>query len=75
MPQAKPAAFFVLERPMIAIGLSNISLVLGARPIFTSLNWEIQTDQRIGLIGPNGTRANPRSCASWLACTRQSPAA
>ena len=39
---------------MIAIGLSNVSLVLGARPIFTGLNWEIQTDQRIGLIGPNG---------------------
>ena len=39
---------------MIAIGLSNVSLVLGARPIFKNLLWEIQHDQRIGLIGPNG---------------------
>ncbi len=39
---------------MIAVGLSNVSLVLGGRPIFHDLYWEIQHDQRIGLIGPNG---------------------
>ncbi|MBI3241528.1 MAG: ABC-F family ATP-binding cassette domain-containing protein [Chloroflexi bacterium] len=40
---------------MIVLSLSNVSLTLGARPIFANLNWEIQHDQRIGLIGPNGT--------------------
>jgi ATP-binding cassette subfamily F protein 3 len=39
---------------MIAIQLSNTTLVLGARPIFKNLNWSIQHDQKIGLIGPNG---------------------
>ncbi len=39
---------------MIAVGLSNVSLTLGARPIFANLTWEIQHHQRIGLIGPNG---------------------
>jgi len=39
---------------MIAIGLTNISLSLGAHLIFNNLSWEIQDDQRIGLIGPNG---------------------
>jgi len=40
---------------MIVVQLSNASLVLGAHPIFTELNWSIQHDQKIGLIGPNGT--------------------
>jgi ATP-binding cassette subfamily F protein 3 len=39
---------------MITISLSNITLILGAKRIFTSLSWEIQHDQVIGLIGPNG---------------------
>ncbi len=39
---------------MISIGLSNITLILGAKRIFTKLNWEIQHEQKIGLIGPNG---------------------
>jgi ATP-binding cassette subfamily F protein 3 len=39
---------------MIAIQLSNISLILGAHPIFEDLSWSIQEDQKIGLIGPNG---------------------
>jgi ATP-binding cassette subfamily F protein 3 len=39
---------------MIQIQLSNVTLVLGARRIFENLNWEIQTGQKIGLIGPNG---------------------
>ncbi len=39
---------------MIAISLANVSLILGARPIFRGLTWEIQHDQRVGLVGPNG---------------------
>jgi len=39
---------------MIQIQLSNITLVLGAKRIFETLNWEIQRGQRIGLIGANG---------------------
>jgi ATP-binding cassette subfamily F protein 3 len=39
---------------MITIQLSNVTVILGARPIFRDLNWEIQHDQVIGLIGPNG---------------------
>jgi len=39
---------------MIAISLSNTTLVLGARAIFRNLEWEIQHSQKVGLIGPNG---------------------
>lgn len=39
---------------MISILLSNITLILGARTIFRNLTWEIQHDQKIGLVGPNG---------------------
>jgi len=39
---------------MISIGLSNVHLVLGARSIFKDLTWEIQHNQKIGLVGPNG---------------------
>ena len=39
---------------MIAISLAHVSLILGARPIFRGLTWEIQHDQRVGLVGPNG---------------------
>jgi ATP-binding cassette subfamily F protein 3 len=39
---------------MITIGLSNLTLILGAKRIFTRLTWEIQHDQKIGLIGANG---------------------
>lgn len=39
---------------MIQIQLSNVTLILGARRIFENLNWEIQTGQRVGLIGANG---------------------
>ncbi len=39
---------------MISISLSNITLILGARPLFRGLSWEIQHDQKIGLVGPNG---------------------
>lgn len=39
---------------MISLSLNNITLVLGARTLFSGLNFEIGEDQRIGLIGPNG---------------------
>ena len=39
---------------MIALSLSNLTLILGSRAIFRDLYWEIQHDQRIGFIGPNG---------------------
>jgi ATP-binding cassette subfamily F protein 3 len=39
---------------MISISLSNTTLILGARVLFRNLNWEIQHDQKIGLVGPNG---------------------
>ena len=39
---------------MISISLSNLTLILGARPLFRELSWEIQHNQKIGLVGPNG---------------------
>jgi ATP-binding cassette subfamily F protein 3 len=39
---------------MVQLQLANITLVLGAKRIFESLNWEIQRGQKIGLIGANG---------------------
>lgn len=39
---------------MIVVQLTHASLVLGAHPIFSDLNWSIQHDQKIGLIGANG---------------------
>ncbi len=39
---------------MISISLSNLTLILGAKTLFRNLSWEIQHDQKIGLVGPNG---------------------
>jgi ATP-binding cassette, subfamily F, member 3 len=39
---------------MISISLSNLNLILGAKTLFRDLSWEIQHDQKIGLVGPNG---------------------
>lgn len=39
----------------IIVKLDRVSVSLAARPIFSDLTWEVQRDQRIGLIGPNGT--------------------
>lgn len=39
---------------MIQLQLANITLILGAKRIFENLNWEIQDNQKIGLIGANG---------------------
>ncbi len=39
---------------MISVSLNNLTLILGARTIFSGLYWEVQHDQVIGLIGPNG---------------------
>ncbi|MBM3151725.1 MAG: ABC-F family ATP-binding cassette domain-containing protein, partial [Chloroflexi bacterium] len=39
---------------MISIHLDHTTLILGAKTIFRDLTWEIQHDQKIGLVGPNG---------------------
>jgi ATP-binding cassette, subfamily F, member 3 len=39
---------------MISISLSNVRLILGAHTILKDLSWEIQQDQKIGLVGANG---------------------
>jgi ATP-binding cassette subfamily F protein 3 len=39
---------------MISISLSNLTLILGAKTLFNDLSWEIQHDQKVGLVGPNG---------------------
>ncbi len=38
----------------IIIKLDHTGVSLAGRPIFTDLTWEIQANQRIGLVGPNG---------------------
>src|SRR5215213_11131621 len=40
---------------MISITVSNATLILGSHVIFRDLSWEVQHDQKIGLIGPNGS--------------------
>ena len=40
---------------MISLSLNKVHLILGAKTILQDLDWEIQHDQKIGLIGPNGT--------------------
>jgi ATP-binding cassette, subfamily F, member 3 len=57
MPQAYLWLFYLENLSgvfMISISLSNVHLVLGAHTIFKDLTWEIQHDQKIGLVGPNG---------------------
>jgi ATP-binding cassette subfamily F protein 3 len=39
---------------MISISLSHVHLILGAHTIFKDLTWEIQHDQKFGLVGPIG---------------------
>lgn len=39
---------------MISISLSNLTLILGSKTLFRDLSWEIQHNQKIGLVGPNG---------------------
>lgn len=38
----------------IIVKLDHVGVSLAGRPIFSDLTWEIQRDQRIGLVGPNG---------------------
>ncbi len=38
----------------ILINLDKVSVSLAGHPIFNDLSWEIQTKQRVGLVGPNG---------------------
>ena len=38
----------------ILVNLDKIGISLAGRPIFNELSWEIQQNQRVGLVGPNG---------------------
>lgn len=38
----------------IVLNLDNISVSLAGRPILNDLSWEVQRNQRVGLVGPNG---------------------
>ena len=38
----------------IVLNLDKVAVSLAGRPIFADLDWELQLDQRIGLVGPNG---------------------
>jgi len=38
----------------ILVNLDRAGISLAGRPIFENLSWEIQQNQRIGLVGPNG---------------------
>lgn len=38
----------------IVINLDKIGVSLAGRQIFAELDWELQLDQRVGLVGPNG---------------------
>lgn len=38
----------------ILLNLDEVSVNLGGKLIFQNLSWEIQNQQRIGLVGPNG---------------------
>ncbi len=38
----------------IIVKLDRIGVSLAGRPIFSELTWEIQRNQRVGLVGPNG---------------------
>lgn len=38
----------------IIVNLDKVAVTLASRPIFTNLSWEIQANQRVGLVGPNG---------------------
>ena len=38
----------------IVVNLNEVAVSLAGRPILTAVSWEIQNQQRIGLVGPNG---------------------
>ena len=38
----------------IVVNLNEVAISLAGRPILTSVSWELQDNQRIGLVGPNG---------------------
>ena len=38
----------------ILLNLANVGISLAGRPIFDNLSWEVQRNQRVGLVGPNG---------------------
>mgnify|MGYP002713021563 CR=1 FL=1 len=38
----------------IVVNLNEVALSLAGRPILTAVSWELQDQQKIGLVGPNG---------------------
>jgi ATP-binding cassette subfamily F protein 3 len=38
----------------IILNLDKVSVNLGGRVLFQELSWEVQANQRVGLVGPNG---------------------
>lgn len=38
----------------IVLNLDSIGISLAGKPIFSDISWELQRNQRIGLVGPNG---------------------
>ena len=40
---------------MILLDIHNLERSLGGRTVFRSLGWTIKDDEKIGLVGPNGT--------------------
>jgi ATPase subunit of ABC transporter with duplicated ATPase domains len=38
----------------LIINLDQASVSLAGRTIFSGIDWEIQSNQRVGLVGPNG---------------------
>lgn len=38
----------------IIVNLDKVAVNLSGRVIFQEISWEIQANQRVGLVGPNG---------------------
>ena len=47
-------ASIVVNLPAMLVSLQNISFFFGSRPILENASWQIDTGQRIGLVGSNG---------------------
>lgn len=54
-PSPSPALYFIdVEQRMILVSAQGLGRQYSGDPIFTDLKFEIQTGERIGLVGPNG---------------------
>ena len=38
----------------ILVNLDKVTVSLSGKVIFAELDWELQQEQRVGLVGPNG---------------------